>query len=183
MGKYDIPVTEPVTNHGIEAWALKHNQLHPRVTEFLQPLFGDDLHVASVRIIVYHKNTSLLHTSVWVAGNTIVFTKGKLNAEFGQWLVDKGDGKNWHRSNRAIDLATHVGMVTLCHELFHVKQWRERSWWESLWMLATDWVRSLKSTWHGASRWEQEAIAFQQGPAQKYLYSRREHLAEFKELR
>ncbi len=145
-----------------EAYAKRYNKMHPRLTEFLQPYFKIELQ--RVRILVTPIQTSALDTSMWVLGNTVMMLRGKFNYEFKQWRVDKGDGKNYYDSNRAVDLSTSHGMLNMMHECYHVQQWLTRPWWMSLWTWVTDMFRSYeneKRVWaHKYSKWEQEAIEF-----------------------
>lgn len=181
------PSVAQVTEQGVEAWALAWNRLHPKVVEFLQPLFGDDLDLSTVRLIVYPKNTSWLHTTVWVLGDKIVFRKLHLNQEFAQWRVDKDDGRNWYKSNGAIDLAVYHGMVTLAHELRHVWQSRSLPWWKQWWRFGWG---IMKSLWyerrlysHNQVWQEQDAIEFQHGLASQFLAKHKEGLKQFETLR
>ena len=191
MSKFDVPTWQETTTSGVEAWAWRTNKLHPAVVDFLQPLFDADvkkpLSLRSVRQVLFTKNTSGKKTNVWVAGDTIVWTKGHLNQEHKQWRVDKGDSLLWWTSNGAIDLATQAGMGVLAHELRHVWQYRSRprisSWLSYLWGIA-------KSLWY-ERRWyshnqvpaEVDAIDWVRNHARKYIMDRRESLKQFEGLR
>ncbi len=186
-------LTEPpwlhTTNHGIEAYALKHNRLHPRLVNFLQPLFDSqdlDLDLSTVRMIVYPKITSTLNTKVWVMGDKIVWHKGSLNAEYAIWYPYPAF-PDWAISNKAIDLTTVRGMRVLCHELFHVVQWRRLGFFRAIGLYLYGIMKSLwnEGNWysHRQVPLEREAGAFQMGPANDYIQSRREHLKDFEELR
>lgn len=187
MADYPVPDFKNPTDRGVEAWALRTNRLHPKVRDFLRPLFRGYLDLLSVRFIVYPKNTSGLKTTVWVAGDKIIWTKGHFNQEWAQWLVDKGDGKNWYRSNGAIDLATTHGMEVLCHELWHVKQYRDLPWWKTIGLYAWGVAKSLlyERRWYSHNQvWQEvDALKFQKGRARDYIRARREDLAQFAEIR
>ena len=135
--------------------------------DFLQPLFGEDLDLSTVRIVIYAKTTSGLNTSVWVAGETIVYRC--LNAE----------GCN--------DLSTEYGMKILAHELRHVWQSRTLPWWKQWWRFGFGIFKSLwyerrfyshKQVWQ-----ELDAGEFQKGPATAYIHAHHADLVEFKTLR
>ena len=184
----ETPDWQDITDRGVEAWALCTNKLHPAVRDFLQPLFDTiGLDLSTVRQIIYSKNTSGLSTNVWVAGDRIIWTKGHLNQEHKQWIVDGPDGRTWWKSNGAIDLATQEGMRTLCHELRHVHQYRTTPWWK-LWSWYGWGV--VKSLWH-EGRWyshqqvgpEVDAINWSKRHAVPYIRDRRELLKQFEELR
>lgn len=181
------PLVSQVTEHGVEAWALRTNRLHPEVVEFLQPLFDSTvgLQLSTVRMIVYTKNTSGLGTSVWVMGDKIVWRMGHLNQEHAYWRGSNSPVT--YKQNGAVDLATPGGMKILCHELFHCHQWRRQPWWKSLWLYAYGVARSLwfEHRWysHGQVPAEVEAIVFQKGPAADYIYGHREQLKRFEALR
>lgn len=181
------PEVAQVTDHGVEAYVLRINRLHPRVIRYLQPLFGNTLDLYTVRMIVYDKNTSMLGTSVWVAGDKIVWTRTHLNQEFAQWRIDKDDGRIWHKNNRAIDLARLEGMSVLAHELRHVWQSRTLPWWKQWWRYGFGVLKSLlyERRWYSHKRvWQEiDAIEFQQGPAAAYIRAHREGLKQFEGLR
>lgn len=184
---YIEPEVAQVTDHGVEAHALTFNRLHPKVVKYLQPLFGLDLDLKTVRLIVYPKNTSYLGTAVWVLGDRIVWLQTHFNQEFAQWRVDKGDGRNWYKSNGAVDLATEGGMSILAHELKHVHQSRSLPWWKSLWRFG---VGIVKSLWyerrlysHNQVWQETDAIEFQKGAAAEFIHKHREGLVQFESLR
>lgn len=181
------PQVAQVTDHGVEAYALRTNRLHPRVVKFLQPLFGDDLALNTVRFIVYPKRTAFLNVTVWVMGDKIVWHQTHLNQEFAQWRVDKDDDRNWYRSNGAIDLATEHGMQVLAHELRHVWQARSLPWWKQWWRFGWGIVKSLwyEGRFYSHSQvWqEQDAIEFQRGAATQFIKRHREDLIQFENLR
>lgn len=181
------PQVAQVTDHGVEAWALKNNRLHPKVVAFLQPLFGSDLDLSTVRFIVYPKRTAFLNVTVWVLGDKIVWKQKHLNQEHAQWRVDKNDGRNWYTSNGAVDLATQAGMQVLAHELRHVWQSRTWPWWKSLWFFTSGIVKSLwregRFYSHQQVPQEIDAIEFQQGLAAQFIRTHRESLKQFEALR
>ncbi len=186
---FDEPNWQHVTSRGIEAWALRSNRLHPRVRDFLQPLFDSTMGLAlsTVRILVYPKNTSWLGTAVWVAGDKIVFRQGTLNGEYARWRMAGRPESSPYTSNKVIDLATESGMKVLCHELRHVWQSRSWPWWKSWGLFGWGIVKSLwyEKRWYSHRQVQQEIDAgeFMNGPAAEYIHSRREHLSDFEDLR
>ncbi len=184
---YIQPQVAQVTDHGVEAHALKFNRLHPKAVEFLQPLFEDDLDLNTVRLIVYPKRTALLNVTVWVMGDKIVWQQTHFNQEHAQWRVDKGDNRNWYKSNGAIDLATQSGMQVLAHELRHVWQSRTLPWWKQWWRFGWGIIKSVwyeRRVYSHRQVWqEQDAIEFQQGVATQFIRTHRDALKQFESLR
>lgn len=169
----------------IEQYALERGRLHPEIIKFLAPYFGLDL--KRVKVNAKLGKTSALGTSVWVLADVIMAQRGKLNHEFKQWVErTDADGTIWHKSNGAIDLATVAGMLTLAHECYHVKQWLTRPWWSSISTWIGDLFRSLwyeRRIWsHKQSKWEREAIDFQNSIARD-ITLRQAELEIFKQLR
>lgn len=184
---YIKPEVSQVTDHGVEAYALRTNRLHADVVKYLQPLFGDDLDLTTVRFIVYPKNTSYLGTTVWVFGDRIIWKTGHLNQEFAQWRVDRGDDLWWYKSNGAVDLATKTGMEILAHELRHVWQSRTLPWWKQWWRFGWGVMKSLwyeKRFYSHQQVWQEiDAIEFQKGPASQFIRQHYAELAQFEALR
>lgn len=174
-----------MASQSIEQYALEHGRLHPKAIQFLAPYFDIDLE--RVKVNAKLGKTSALGTSVWVLADVIMVQRGKFNQEFEQWVerTDE-DGTIWHNSNRAIDLSTVHGMLTLAHECYHVQQWLTRPWWSSLTTWIADLFRSLwyeRRIWsHTQSQWERQAIDFQHRIAPD-ITRRQSDLEIFKSMR
>lgn len=169
---------------GVEAYACEHGRLHPQARAFLQKYF--EISLNRVKVNAKHGKTSALGTAVWVLTDTIMAQRGLFNAEFKQWTVNLPDGRTGINSNRAIDLTTVHGMKILAHECYHVQQWLTRPWWSSVFTWFGDVFRSLRYErrfWsHAQSKWEIEAIAFQNDIARD-ISSRKAELEIFESLR
>lgn len=149
----------------VEEFAKTHGRLHPEVIIFLNVYFeplGFDL--GRVKVNVKFGPTSASGSGVWALASTVVVQKGKFNAEFKQWQVEKGDGKLWWKNNRAIDLATPAGMRVLAHECYHVMKWQTRRWWSIGAVMRAMLGKITGRPWH-SSEWERKAIAFERGIA------------------
>ncbi len=166
----------------VEEFAKTHGRLHPKVSEFLSQYFDPlRFHLRRVKVNVKFGSSSASGSGIWALGSTVVVRKGKFNAEFKQWTVEKGDGKLWWQNNRAIDLSTPAGMRVLAHECFHVMKWQTRRWW-SFWAVARAMVAKVTGrAWH-SSEWEQQAIEFEQSIANS-IVRRAEQLKIFEGLR
>ena len=170
----------------VEQYALDHNRLHPEIVNYLQPLFGDDIELDTIRITGFARNTSALGTSVWVAGDRIVFRIGTLNAKHRQWEVRRQDGSRAYESNAALDLSTVAGMSVLAHEIRHCWQCRTRPFFGWAWNYMVGLWRSWRagrfySHKHVPS--EIDAVDFQENVALPWLAERRDGLRVFEELR
>ncbi len=166
----------------VEDYANTYGRLHPKVIKFLQGYFDSFTYdLGNVRVNVNFGATSASGSAIWVLASTVVVRKGKLNAEFKQWQVDKGDGKLWWKNNRAIDLATPGGMRVLAHECYHVMKWQTRRWW-TIWAVARAMLGKVTGrSWH-SSNWEAQAVLFERAIANS-IVRRVEGLKIFKELR
>lgn len=166
----------------VEEYAKNTGRLHPEIIKFLSQYFdplGFDL--GNVKVNVKYGSTSASGSGIWVLGSTVVVRKGKFNAEFKQWEVDKGDGKLWWSNNRAIDLSLPAGIRVLAHECFHVMKWQTRRWW-SFWAVARATLGKITGRpWH-SSEWERQAIEFERGIANS-IVRRVEELKVFEGLR
>lgn len=143
----------------VEQYAVRYGRLHPKAIEFLSQYF-ERFDLGRVKVSVKPGVTSAKDTSVWVLASTIIAQRGKFNAKFEQWSRTDENGVIWHDSNRALDLATIMGMRILAHECYHVQQWLTRPWW-SIWAVAWAALGSITGrSWH-SSKWEKQAIEFE----------------------
>lgn len=171
----------------VEEYAKTHGRLHPEIVEFLTGyfVFGPPssllFDLRRVKVSVQFGSSSISGSGIWALASTVVVQKGKFNAEFKQWNVEKGDGKLWWQNNRAIDLETPAGMRVLAHECFHVMKWQTRRWW-SFWAVGRAMLGKITGRpWH-SSEWERQAIDFEKGIANS-IVRRTEELKVFEGLR
>jgi len=138
---------------GVEAYAVKHGKLHPALladvrTVFLElNVFGWD--PGETRVKISDPWWRSIRSVWWYASfGAVIVERGKLNHE--KWL----------------DLTRRGIFATLCHEIYHVRQYRI----QSFWTYYFGYLSGLLQSWYNKKLYdhkyfknEQDALQFQHG--------------------